>query len=198
MKIAVAKDDAFNFIYRANIDALKNCAEVIFFSPLVDKELPDCQMLYLPGGYPELFAETLTGNISMRESIYQYAENGGRIFAECGGMMYLTQEIIMDGHSYPMCGVLPFQATMKDAHLRLGYRSIPTEEGTLKGHEFHYSEIVETEGNPVIATRHQLSAKDKATQTAIYRYKNVIAGYTHWYWAESGFEAFLKSFNAFA
>lgn len=197
MKIAVAKDDAFNFIYRANIDALKTCAEVVFFSPLVDKELPECDLLYLPGGYPELFAAELSQNSSMRESIRLFAENNGHIFAECGGMMYLTREIIMEGIFYPMCNVLPFQATMKDAHLHLGYRSILTGDDFLKGHEFHYSEIVETDNSSVTSSRNQLSAKGKHTDTAIYRYKNVIAGYTHWYWAECGFETFLKTFSAF-
>jgi len=193
MKIAIAKDEAFNFIYKANIDAMKACGEVIFFSPLTDQKLPACDMLYLPGGYPELFAEALAKNKSMKDSIQSYAEKKGSIFAECGGMMYLTKSIEINGEEYPMCDVLPFKSTMKNAHLHLGYRIIPLNENSLKGHEFHYSEVEESVQSPFVqTTQNQLSAKRMPVKTTIYQYKNVIAGYTHWYWAEYGFESFLS------
>ena len=112
MRIAIAKDEAFNFIYRANVDAMKACGEVCYFSPLADQGIPACDFLYLPGGYPELFAEALAKNTSMKESIRYYAEKEGAIFAECGGMMYLTESIEINGELYPMCGVLPFKCTM--------------------------------------------------------------------------------------
>lgn len=177
MKIAIARDEAFNFTYRANIDALRMMGDIIFFSPLRDNEMPQCDMLYLPGGYPELFAEQLSANTSMRESIFAFAESGGRIFAECGGFMFLCKDI--DGKA--MCGVFPMQATMANAHLHLGYRS---QEGT-KGHEFHYSEIKECDlPDSIIISRKQLSAKGKSVSTATYHYKNVTAGYTHWYWGD--------------
>ena len=195
MKIAIAKDEAFNFIYRANVDAMKACGKVFFFSPLSDKELPACDMLYLPGGYPELFADALARNTSMKESIQDFAEKEGAIFAECGGMMYLTQSIEINGEEYPMCGVLPLKCTMKDAHLHLGYRIIPLNENSLKGHEFHYSEVEESVQEPTVQTiQNQLSAKGKAVPTVIYQYKNVIAGYTHWYWAEIGFAEIYKKY----
>lgn len=197
MIIAVAKDEAFNFTYRANIDAMKVCGKVVFFSPLSDQELPKCDMLYLPGGYPELFAEMLEQNASMRHSIHQYVEQGGFAFAECGGMMYLTNSISIDGKSYAMCDVFPFLATMENAHLHLGYRCISTDNDTLKGHEFHYSEVKENANSEIQITQNQLSAKGKEVATSIYRYKNVFAGYTHWYWAEKGFENFLNNFNVF-
>ena len=197
MKIAIAKDEAFNFMYRANVNALKDCGEVCYFSPLTDPVLPTCDLLYLPGGYPELFAEALAQNTSMKESIREYAENRGAILAECGGMMYLTQSIEINGKAYPMCDVLPFISTMKNAHLHLGYRIIPLDKNSLKGHEFHYSEIEESvQASAVQATQNQLSAKGLPVPTTIYHYKNVIAGYTHWYWAECGFEAFLKQLKS--
>ncbi len=197
MKIAIAKDEAFNFMYRANVDAMKECGDVCFFSPLTDPELPVCDLLYLPGGYPELFAEALAQNTSMKESIRQYAEKNGAIFAECGGMMYLTQSIEINGEAYPMCDILPFKSTMKNAHLHLGYRIIPLDKNSLKGHEFHYSEIEESVQAPAVqATQNQLSAKGLPVPTTIYHYKNVIAGYTHWYWAECGFETFLKQLKS--
>ena len=165
MRILIAHDEAFNFTYRANIDALRQMGEVTFYSPLHDAALPPCDLLYLPGGYPELFLPEIAANEAVRLQIKDYAERGGRILAECGGFMYLCQAI--DG--VPMCGVFPFTATMAGARLHLGYR----ECNGMKGHEFHYSDLSEP---------HEL----------INRYKNVIAGYTHWYWAETGFETLWK------
>lgn len=162
-RICVARDEAFNFIYRANLDALSRKAHLTFFSPLRDAQLPPCHMLYLPGGYPELFARQLADNASMRRSIRSFAERGGRIFAECGGFMYLCRDI----DAAPMCDVFPFSATMKDPRLHLGYRFLPCSPSPLCGHEFHYS-----------------SASGMPDPQAVYHYKNVLAGYPHWYWAE--------------
>lgn len=190
MNILIAHDEAFNFTYRANIDALRQLGEVSFFSPLRDTTfdsklatLNSQLILYLPGGYPELFAEQLSANRSMRESIKAFAEQGGRIYAECGGFMYLTHDI--DG--LPMCNVFPFGATMKDAHLHLGYRQMTIGENIVRGHEFHYSDIILPTKLPdeIIVEQNLFSARGTKVPTAIYRYKNVIAGYTHWYWAEN-------------
>ena len=192
--IAIAQDSAFNFTYRANIDALRELGEVVFFSPLNDERMPDCDLLYLPGGYPELFASDLTNNVTMLESIKAFAENGGRIFAECGGFMYLCNDI--DG--IPMCGVFPFSATMMDARLHLGYRQLAKENSQFpKGHEFHYSSVVgpDTLLEGIRKEQFQLSAKGQAVDTALYHYKNVLAGYTHWYWAETGFAELLDLFK---
>ena len=197
--IAIAKDSAFNFTYRANIDALRELGEVTFFSPINDERMPECDLLYLPGGYPELFASELADNVTMRESIKAFAERGGRIFAECGGFMYLCNDI--DG--IPMCGVFPFSATMMDARLHLGYRQLcNTKLSTLnsqlaKGHEFHYSSVIEPDSLPegIRKEQFQLSAKGQPVDTALYHYKNVLAGYTHWYWAETGFAEILDLFK---
>lgn len=161
MRILIAHDEAFNFTYRANIDALRQVGDVTFFSPLHDRTLPSCDLLYLPGGYPELFLAELRANHDLCLQIKEYAEQGGRMLAECGGFMYLCQAI----DDEPMCGVFPFHATMAKARLHLGYREL----NGMRGHEFHYSEVCEE-------------------HAMICRYKNVIAGYTHWYWAETGFE----------
>lgn len=182
-KIAVAYDASFNFVYRENIDRLMEWGDVIFFSPLKDKHLPDADYVYLPGGYPELFAARLQRNKQLMEELKTFAEAGGKIFAECGGMMYLTQSIVTDkGKEYPMCGVLPFKSTMNHARLHLGYRSMEMNGDTWKGHEFHYSELENPDKLPSIAKLK--SAKGKEVDTPVYRYKNVIAGYTHWYWGE--------------
>ena len=188
-RIAVARDEAFNFTYRANIDSLRAMGEVTFFSPLNDSSLPPCDLLYLPGGYPELFASELAANSGMRRSIKAYAEQGGRVIAECGGFMYLCSAI--DG--VEMCGVLPFKATMEGARLHLGYRQITLDGISLRGHEFHYSTVHEGAlPNHVKAIKGQCSALGKPVDTPVYRYKNVLAGYTHWYWAETGMETWLN------
>lgn len=187
MKIAIAHDSAFNFTYKANIDVLASLGDITFFSPLTDETLPPCDLLYLPGGYPELFLDQLSANTSMLQSIRNFAEQGGRIFAECGGFMYLCNNI--DGS--PLCNILPLQATMQNAHLHLGYRTMQWKGKEIRGHEFHYSEVIEQELPASITVLHlQSSAKGTPVTTPLYRYKNVIAGYTHWYWGECGFPFF--------
>lgn len=176
LTVAVARDEAFSFIYPAN---LKTFGKVVYFSPLHDKHLPEVDLVYLPGGYPELFSEELSANIGMRNEIKAFAENGGRILGECGGLIYLCEEI--DGNK--MCGVFPLKAIMKDSKLSLGYRTVGFPQLTLKGHEFHYSHILEPLKEPSIAT--QRNAKGLEVKTPVYRYKNTIAGYTHLYWAEN-------------
>lgn len=181
-RIAVARDEAFNFIYRANLDRLQESGSLSFFSPLRDATLPDADLIYLPGGYPEFFLEPLEKNVSLRREIQCRAENGGRILAECGGMMYLCRAIrSSEGKTFEMCGILPTEASMEDMRLRLGYREIRTDDGfSIRGHEFHYSHLTEELPSAV----RQISARGEETATGLYRYKNVIAGYTHLYWGE--------------
>ncbi len=147
--IAVAQDAAFSFLYEDNLDLLREAgAELVPFSPLADAALPPgTQALLLCGGFPELYATELAGNATIREQIQQAAAAGMPIYAECGGLMYLTETLLDgEGRSYPMVGVLPGCSRMTP-RLTLGYRSIqahgenwllqPGE--TLRGHEFHYS-----------------------------------------------------------
>ena len=121
-RIAVARDRAFNFAYRENLDRLAQMGQVLFFSPLAGDELPkDVDLVYLPGGYPELFAPQLALNRMLASQLVQYAEAGGRILAECGGMMYLGKSLTdQDGKVWPMAGVLPIECTMQGARLHLG------------------------------------------------------------------------------
>lgn len=182
LRIAMASDEAFNFIYPHNVKRLEQAAVdgiVHKFSPLRDGLLPEADLIYLPGGYPELFAEQLTANKAMRQQINDFAERGGMIFAECGGMIYLTQ--MLDGHD--MCGVLPLKTSMENPRLHLGYRIIDTDAGQYRGHEFHYSEIAELQ--PLTSIARQFNARGGEVATPLYRYKNVIAGYTHFYWGET-------------
>ena len=177
LTVAVARDEAFNFIYPANLAGFQ--ADVVFFSLLRDRVLPKADLLYLPGGYPELFADELEQNFEMRKAIRNFAENDGMILAECGGMIYLTEEI----DRKKMCGIFPLKTSMENSRLKLGYRKIVFDGFEVSGHEFHYSDIMDPAGLPSIARQYDIRGKE--VMTPVYRYRNVIAGYTHLYWAET-------------
>ena len=186
LRIAVARDAAFTFTYRENLARLAQLGPVTFFSPLAGDSLPDVDLVYLPGGYPELFAADLSAQQSLMAQLRAYANRGGRILAECGGMIFLSQGIEgVAGGPYPMCGILPFTATMAGARLRLGYRRLVTASGReWRGHEFHYSDISAPEDLSSVAT--QYNARGEQVPTHLFRWKNVLAGYTHLYWGEAG------------
>ena len=182
-RIAVARDEAFNFIYRENISSLRRLGKVEFFSPLEDTQLPECDLLYLPGGYPELYLERLRRNVEMRRQIKDYIENGGKCWAECGGMMYLCRSISDEqGQEYEMCGVLGQKATMVGKRLQMGYRRFSYAGRELRGHEFHYSSVVPDPGHPLQSIARLYNAAGNEVATPLYRYRNLIAGYTHLYW----------------
>ena len=178
LKVSCALNaESFSFIYQEIIDSF---ASVSFFDP--EKDIPSLEgidLLYLPGGYPEKHVETLVRNEACRKAIRDYAEQGGRIIAECGGMMYLCEKIITDDGEYPMCGVLPYTITARkaDRKLSLGYRRFMLDGKEYRGHEFHYTQFVET---PESVTQ-VYNAKGEPVATPVFRYKNVLASYTHLY-----------------
>lgn len=154
VRIAVARDEAFCFYYQENFDILAACGlELVPFSPLTDMALPeDIGGVYLGGGYPELYARQLSGNTAMVRAIRTWADRGGFVYGECGGFMYMTDELIdAGGEVYPMAGIFPVRVRMKDRLSRLGYKTATLREGcllgeqgqTVYGHEFHYSDFVE-------------------------------------------------------
>lgn len=184
LRISIARDAAFNFAYEENIQLLHRLGNVTFFSPLKDSTLPESDFVYLPGGYPELFLTELSANQSMLRSIYNYAETGGKLLAECGGMMYLSNEIkSAEGTAFPMVGLLNQTATMEQMKLHLGYRKLYYKDYLLTGHEFHYSRIEPCEVK-LTSVAAVYTAKGSLADTPLYRYKNVLAGYTHLYWAD--------------
>ncbi|MCR5744883.1 MAG: cobyrinate a,c-diamide synthase, partial [Bacteroidales bacterium] len=185
MRIAVARDAAFNFTYRENLARLAQAGTVTYFSPLAGDDLPEADLVYLPGGYPELYAPVLSRQTRLQQQVRDYALSGGRVLAECGGMIWLTESIgYVEGGPFPMCGVLPCAATMEGARLHMGYRRLEDDRGrTWKGHEFHYSSLVGVEGIPSMAR--QFNAAGEAVDTPLFRVGNVVAGYTHLYWGES-------------
>lgn len=149
--VAIARDEAFCFLYRDNLALLRRFgAKLSFFSPLKDTRLPDgAQALILPGGYPELYAKTLSENEPMRESIRRAIESGMPCLAECGGFLYLHQTLAdMEGGRYPMCGVINADAHRTQKLSRFGYVTLSANEDTaffragetIKAHEFHYFE----------------------------------------------------------
>ena len=178
-KLVVARnEESFSFIYQETLDAFQNVA---FFDPETEvPSLDDSDLLYLPGGYPEKHLDALTKNVAAREAIRLFAERGGRVFAECGGMMYLCKSILDDTGEYPMCGVLPYVITARkeDRKLSLGYRRFTLDGTEHRGHEFHYTRFL---GETPKSITQVYNAKGEPVDTPVFRHKNVIASYTHLY-----------------
>ncbi|MBR5074333.1 MAG: cobyrinate a,c-diamide synthase [Bacteroidales bacterium] len=177
-KVLVARNsESFSFIYHEHLAGWKNAE---FFDPENDIEIPrDTDFLYLPGGYPEKHLKELSAKTM--QSIRKYAEAGGRILAECGGMMYLCQSILADDGEYQMCGVLPYRITARkeDRKLHLGYRSFSYNGLEFKGHEFHYTKFLDPRPGSIADV---YDARGGRTDTPIIRIGNTIASYTHLYW----------------
>ncbi len=162
LKLAVARDEAFCFYYEANLRMLRNQGiEIVYFSPVHDRELPaDIDGLLLGGGYPELYLKSLSENVSMRESIKSRIEKGIPTLAECGGFMYLQKEIVGHGDKkFPMVGYLDGSVFDTDHSVRFGYVSLSENQSHflpdgmhIKGHEFHYYDTT-LNGNDCIATK---------------------------------------------
>ncbi len=150
-RIGVARDEAFQFYYPANLDLLREFgAELVFFSPLRDVDLPDVDGLYLGGGYPEVHARQLASKLTMLKAVRGFADSGRPIYAECGGLMYLAEGLEDEaGELHSMVGLLPTTIRMKPKRLTLGYALVEiTREtplapaGTVaRGHQFHASRI---------------------------------------------------------
>lgn len=191
LRIAIAKDEAFNFIYSQVIEQFQRRGDVIFFSPLKDTAIPDCDFLYLPGGYPECYLEGLSSNAEMKASVANYVENDGRVLAECGGFMYLGEAIEdADGKKYPMVGSLKVTTSMKQRKLHLGYRKIEIEGEQLIGHEFHYSSLVESD---VSSIGEITDSRDEKVPTRLVKERGVLASYLHFYFgADEQFDLIMK------
>ncbi len=150
VRIGVALDEAFNFYYRDNIELFElSGAEVVPFSPIHDPALPEVDGLYIGGGYPELYGKELSENRSMMESIRRAHDGGTPIFAECGGLMYLTEEIEYGGEAFPAAGLIPAKTRMGGRRI-VSYTegqflrdcSMGPRSSSFLGHEFHHSELV--------------------------------------------------------
>ena len=187
IKIAIARDPVFNFTYRENVSRLSQLGNITYFSPLYGSTLPEADLIYLPGGYPELFARQLHRRRKMMESLKEYAERDGKIIAECGGMVFLgrTLKIRENGTAYPMSNILPIDFILSPSSKPYyGYRRTECPQLHLKGYEFHYSNIVKDDTPKTNTMELIYNLKGTESIMPFYKYKNVIASYTHWYWGD--------------
>lgn len=181
-RVGIAKDGAFSFYYESNLELMKfSGLELVEFSPTEDEKIPEnLDMIYLGGGYPELYWKELSENISMKESIRQAYENGIKIYAECGGFIYLTNRLnLLDGNSGDFCGLIDVEISMRNRLNigRFGYINIETENGIYtKGHEFHYSEVSEDNEKDKF---YKIEKNDGRNWSCGYRKKSLLAGYPH-------------------
>ena len=189
IRIAVACDRAFSFYYQDNLDSLEQLgAELVYWSPLTDTTLPpDVEGMYFGGGFPEVFAEQLAENTSARESVRTAIESGMPTYAECGGLMYLGEQITdFDGKSWSMVGVLP-TVTVMGKSLTLGYRQATTlvdgpllpAGATVWGHEFHRSHLTVMPSNPLFELRGYHQRKVGVEGWQVYQ---LHASYVHLHW----------------
>ena len=187
VRVGVAYDPAFCFYYPENLELLEvEGAELVKFSPMNDQALPSVDMLYLGGGYPELYGDILARNVAMRGAVRSFAERGGVVYGECGGMMYLTEAIRgFDGRSHEMVGLFSAEAVMQKSSMTLGYRTMACSRdcalGTAglsaRGHEFHYSTLV-PKGSLTYACELR-DARGQFTGRDGLMMGNVLAFYTH-------------------
>jgi cobyrinic acid a,c-diamide synthase len=188
VRIGVARDRAFSFYYEDNFDLLRQHGAVIVpFSPLHDLSVPEnIDALYLGGGYPELYAEQLSANAAMRASIQAFAASGRPVYAECGGMIYLSRQLTLtNGITYSMAGVFPFVIEMADKLQQFGYVTVELTDDcllgmrgtTIRGHSFHYSRMVNISRTDThYRVQYSLSGKQ---ENEGYGVGNVLASYIH-------------------
>jgi len=178
-RIAVARDAAFSFIYQANLDCLQAMgAELKFFSPLADQTFPEVDSIYLPGGYPELHLQALADNVAMKQALYAHHQAGKPIYAECGGFLYLLERLIdKDGNAAAMAGFLPGSAQMQKRLVNLGMHSLQLEQGEIRGHSFHHSQL-ETTLQPFTES---IPQRNRSRSENFYRVGSLQASYLHNY-----------------
>lgn len=192
-RIGLAWDAAFQFYYDDNLRRLEALgAELVRFSPIADRALPDVDGLYFGGGYPELHAAALADNQQMREAVLAFCERQAPVYAECGGLMYLSQAIrTLDGVAYPMVGVVPGLAEMRPKLQALGYVEIETQQPTVlgapglrfRGHQFRYSDLqLGGEVEQVYTLRRRRGGE---VSREGYRIGNTLASYVHAHWASN-------------
>ncbi|MEH2088933.1 cobyrinate a,c-diamide synthase [Nostoc sp.] len=194
VRIAVARDRAFNFYYQDNLDLLQQLgAELVFWSPLEDADIPkDIQGMYFGGGFPEVFAQQLAENSNVRDAVKTAILKGMPTVAECGGLMYLCEQIIdFEGKSWSMAGVLPTSAVM-GGRLTLGYRrAVALQDNllvkantTVYGHEFHRSHLTLTPTQPLFETS-RYDCEENMGREGWGLPANIHASYVHLHWGES-------------
>jgi len=190
-RIAVARDDAFCFLYPANVDLLERAgAELRWFSPLAGDALPDCDAAWLPGGYPELHLPRLSGRTDLHAALRAHVDAGKPLLAECGGMLSLLDALAAsEGDAYAMAGLLRGWAVVRERLGGLGMQSAALPEGTLRGHTFHYAHADIAE-SPLA---HATNPDGGPAREAIYRRERLTASFVHFYFPSAP-EAALRLF----
>ncbi|MEH4626079.1 cobyrinate a,c-diamide synthase [Phytobacter diazotrophicus] len=191
--LALADDEAFNFYYPDNIELLRNTGvKIVRFSPLHDAKLPECQMLWLGGGYPELYVRALSANRSMLDAIRSANQRGVAIYAECGGLMYLGSTLRdAAGDIHSMVGVIPGHSEMGKRLTRFGYCEATASQPmlladageTLRGHEFHYSDFT-PEQDAVMQCRKTRDGRMLSQWQGGWQVGNTYASYLHIHFAQ--------------
>jgi len=192
IRIAVARDRAFSFYYQDNLDILQQLgAKLVPWSPLTDTTLPEnVQGLYFGGGFPEVFAQQLAENTSTREAVQRAILTGVPTYAECGGLMYLCEQITdFEGQSWSMVGVLP-TTTVMGKRLTVGYRQATALQdspllnagATVWGHEFHHSQLTAMPKKPLFETRGYDQKGQGKVATEGWRMHQLHASYVHLHW----------------
>jgi cobyrinic acid a,c-diamide synthase len=195
-RIGVAHDEAFHFYYEDNLNRLRSLgAELVNFAPSRDRELPAVDGLYFGGGYPEAVARGLSSNTAMLEAIRSFAARGGVIYAECGGLMYLCENIrTLDGALWPMAALIPGVAVMSDHLQALGYVEVGTNAESIlgpagtrfRGHQFRYSTLEDARAEDRIDRIYNVKPRWGGAPFAEgYRIGNLLASYVHAHWASN-------------
>lgn len=200
-RVAVALDESFNFYYKANLDSLRRAgASLEFFSPVHDRRIPACDGIYIGGGFPEVKGDSLERNGPMRREIRKRAEEGVPIYAECGGLMYLTRSIRYGKKKHRMVGLFEADTAMHKG-LKLNYtkaltsgKSVISSAGaSLRGHEFHFSELESVSKDSRFAYRMEIGVGIGSGRDGLVAY-NTLASYMHMHFAQRGIaETFVEN-----
>ena len=187
LRVAIAKDSSFGFYYQDDLDKFSELdVELIYFNTLEDSSLPECDGLFIGGGFPEMQLEALSANQSLLKDIKLKIEQGLPTYAECGGLMYLTQQITNQADSYPMVGVIDADTDMTPKPIGRGYVQLePTKEhpwknvaSTIFAHEFHYSKLDNIDPKTHYAFKVLRGVGVDNKRDGILKY-NLLACYTH-------------------
>jgi len=197
--VAVALDSSFNFYYHDNLEALRReGAKLKFFSPVGDKKIPKCDLIYIGGGFPEVLGQSLERNTTMRNLIKKYAEEGMPIYAECGGLMYLTKSISFDKKKYKMVGLFDAETqmtkkmTLNYTEGRITSNCLISTPRKFRAHEFHYSKIGNLARDAKLVYDLKIGEGISGKKDGLSEY-NTLASYCHLYFDSAKYATKLVS-----
>jgi len=197
--VAVALDSSFNFYYHDNLEALRReGAKLKFFSPVTDKKIPGCDLIYIGGGFPEVLGQSLERNTIMRKMIKKHAEEGMPIYAECGGLMYLTKSISFGKKKYKMVGLFDAETqmtkkmTLNYTEGRITSRCLVSGPAKFRAHEFHYSKIGNLARDAKLVYDLKIGEGISGKKDALSEY-NTLASYCHLYFDSAKYATKLVS-----